>query len=145
MPGWIETGYREYASRLPSECALHLVEIDPGRRGKGTNPSVAKRLEGERMLAALPPGARVIALDAAGQAWSTERLAGVLGRWMSEGRDLALLAGGPEGLSDACLARADGDWSLSPLTFPHPLVRVIVAEQLYRAWSILRGHPYHRA
>jgi 23S rRNA (pseudouridine1915-N3)-methyltransferase len=97
------------------------------------------------MLKALPGGARVIALDVDGKRWSTEQLGVSLGDWMREGRDLALLVGGPEGLAASCLQRADERWSLSPLTFPHPLVRVILAEQLYRAWTLLKGHPYHRA
>ena len=145
MPGWIDTGYREYAKRLPPECSLGLHEISPGHRGKGGSPEVARREEGERMLAALPRGVRVIALDGRGRAWSTAELADTLASWLTDGRDLALLVGGPEGLADVCVERADGIWSLSPLTFPHPLVRVILAEQLYRAWSILQGHPYHRA
>jgi 23S rRNA (pseudouridine1915-N3)-methyltransferase len=87
----------------------------------------------------------VIALDVGGRSWSTEQLSERLGSWLGDGRDLALLVGGPEGLARACLERAEGRWSLSPLTFPHPLVRVVLAEQLYRAWSLLRGHPYHRA
>lgn len=144
MPGWVETGYREYAKRLPRECSLHLREIEPGHRGKGASPEVARREEGRRMLAALPKGAQVVALDQRGKAWSTERLAEILAGWMADGRDLALLVGGPEGLADNCRDRADRLWSLSLLTFPHPLVRVLLAEQLYRAWSILEGHPYHR-
>jgi len=145
MPGWIDTGYREYAKRLPPECSLSLLEIAPGHHGKGGSPEVARREEGARLLAALPKGVRVIALDGRGRAWSTEELADTLASWLADGRDLALLVGGPEGLAEACIERADGIWSLSPLTFPHPLVRVILAEQLYRAWSILQGHPYHRA
>lgn len=144
MPQWVATGYRDYAKRLPAECGLHLVEIDPGYRGKGANPAAARRDEGERLLAALPKGARAIALDVRGRVWSTEQLAAALAAWMADGRDLALLVGGPEGLGEACIQRADRLWSLSALTFPHPLVRVILAEQLYRAWSILQGHPYHR-
>ena len=144
MPGWVEEGYREYAKRLPPECSLRLVEIEPGHRGKGANPDAARRAEGERLLAALPKAVRVVALDERGRAWSTEELARVLAGWMAEGPDLALMIGGPEGLADECRDRADQLWSLSPLTFPHPLVRVILAEQLYRAWTILRGHPYHR-
>ena len=144
MPGWVETGFREYAKRLPAECTLHLVEIEPGHRRKGSSTDVARRTEGARMLAALPKGAQVIALDLAGRAWSTEKLAAQLADWMADGRDLALLVGGPDGLAKPCVERAERLWSLSPLTFPHPLVRVILAEQLYRAWSILKGHPYHR-
>ncbi|MEJ1464018.1 MAG: 23S rRNA (pseudouridine(1915)-N(3))-methyltransferase RlmH, partial [Candidatus Sedimenticola sp. (ex Thyasira tokunagai)] len=99
----------------------------------------------ERMLKAIPRNCRVMALDVKGKAWSTEQLSSQLGGWMGEGQDLALLVGGPEGLAAECLQRADNRWSLSPLTMPHPLVRVVVAEQLYRAWSLLRNHPYHRA
>lgn len=144
MPRWVQEGYAEYAKRMPAECGLRLVEIAPGRRGKGADIQRAVREEGERMLAAIPKGCRVVALDVKGKEWSTEQLAGQLNGWMGEGRDLALLVGGPEGLAEACLQQADGRWSLSPLTLPHPLVRVVVAEQLYRALSVLRGHPYHR-
>lgn len=145
MPRWVQEGYQEYAKRLPSECALNLVEIPPGHRGKSADVQRTVRVEGERMLKAIPKGCRVIALDVLGKAWSTEQLSTQLGHWMAAGPDLALLVGGPEGLADACLQRADTRWSLSPLTLPHPLVRVVVAEQLYRAWSLLRNHPYHRA
>mgnify|MGYP001765280659 FL=1 len=145
MPGWVESGYQEYAKRLPPECALHLVEIEPGHRGKGASVEIARREEGGRLLAALPKGVQVIALDERGRAWSTAELSRQLAAWLAEGRDLALLVGGPEGLDPTCRERADRLWSLSPLTFPHPLVRVILAEQLYRAWSLLTGHPYHRA
>lgn len=145
MPRWVEDGYAEYAKRMPRECSLRLVEIAPGRRGKGMDARRAMADEGQRMLKALPKGAQVIALDVQGKAWTTEQLSARMGAWLGEGRDLALLVGGPEGLDPACLARAHGRWSLSPLTFPHPLVRVVLAEQLYRAWSLLQGHPYHRA
>lgn len=145
MPRWVQEGYEEYAKRMPPECALRLVEIAPGRRGKGADVQRAIREEGERMLAAIPKGCRVLALDVKGRSWSTEQLSAQLDGWMGEGRDLALLVGGPEGLAESCLQQADGRWSLSPLTLPHPLVRVVVSEQLYRAWSLLRGHPYHRA
>lgn len=145
MPGWVDAGFREYAKRMPRECALNLVEIDPVTRGKGVPTARACRLEGERLLKALPKGARVIALDVRGHAWGTEELGGQLRRWLADGADLALLVGGADGLSEDCLARAEQRWSLSPLTFPHQLVRVILAEQLYRAWTLTRGHPYHRA
>jgi 23S rRNA (pseudouridine1915-N3)-methyltransferase len=144
MPGWVDTGFGEYAKRLPPECSLNLVEIDPGHRGKGANAEVAQGVEGERMLASVPKNARVIALDVGGRTWSTEQLSDRLAGWLAEGRDLALLVGGPEGLADSCVRQAEERWSLSALTFPHPLVRVILAEQLYRAWSILKRHPYHR-
>lgn len=145
MPEWVEEGYREYAKRMPPECSLRLVEIAPGRRGKGMDSRRAVATEGARMLRALPGGVWAIALDIQGESWSTERLSARLGGWLADGRDLALLVGGPEGLARECLDRADASWSLSPLTFPHPLVRVILAEQLYRAWSVLKRHPYHRA
>ncbi|PVV06556.1 MAG: 23S rRNA (pseudouridine(1915)-N(3))-methyltransferase RlmH [gamma proteobacterium symbiont of Ctena orbiculata] len=145
MPGWVVEGYREYARRIPAECALHLIEIPPGHRGKNADIPRAVRDEGERMLKSIPKGCQVLALDVTGSAWSTQRLSIKLGEWMADGRDLALLVGGPEGLAGDCLQRADGRWSLSPLTLPHPLVRVVVAEQLYRAWSLMRNHPYHRA
>ena len=145
VPGWVAQGYAEYAKRLPPECTLQLTEIPAGRRGKGRSAQRAVADEGGRMLKAIPARSRVVALDMAGQAWSTEQLARRLAVWMAGGSDLALLVGGPDGLDRACLQRAGERWSLSPLTFPHPLVRVILAEQLYRAWSLLQGHPYHRA
>ncbi len=145
MPRWVQEGYSEYAKRMPAECALRLLEIPPGRRGKGADIARALRDEGERILAAIPKGCQVLALDVKGKSWSTEQLSEKLSGWMNDGRDLALLVGGPEGLADSCLQRADGRWSLSALTMPHPLVRIVVAEQLYRAWSLLKNHPYHRA
>jgi len=144
MPHWVVEGFDEYARRLPAECALHLVEIAPARRGRHADIRRVLRDEGGRMLKAVPKNCQVIALDVQGPAWSTPQLATRLAGWMTDGRNLALLVGGPEGLSDGCIERAQGRWSLSPLTFPHPLVRVLVAEQLYRAWSLLRNHPYHR-
>ncbi|MDX1657138.1 MAG: 23S rRNA (pseudouridine(1915)-N(3))-methyltransferase RlmH [Candidatus Competibacteraceae bacterium] len=145
MPRWVQQGYADYAARLPRECILNLVEIPPGRRGKNADTARILREEGGRILQGIPGDCRVIALEVRGRAWSTEELAGRLDGWLMSGRDLALLVGGPEGLDDSARARADTLWSLSPLTLPHPLVRVIVAEQLYRAWSILTNHPYHRA
>ncbi len=144
MPSWIAAGYDDYAKRLPPECALHLVEIEPLHRGKTTNAAQAREQEGRRILKAIPRGAGVAALDVQGQCWSTETLARQLDGWLAAGQDRALLVGGADGLSQDCLAQATQRWSLSALTFPHPLVRVIVAEQIYRAWSLLQGHPYHR-
>jgi 23S rRNA (pseudouridine1915-N3)-methyltransferase len=145
MPRWVQEGYQEYAKRLPPECNLKLVEIAPGHRGKSADIRRTVKDEGERMLKAIPKGCRVVVLDVIGKSWSTEQLSTQLGQWMSGGSDIALLVGGPEGLAEACLERADGRWSLSALTLPHPLVRVIISEQLYRAWSLLQNHPYHRA
>lgn len=144
MPSWVAQGYQEYAKRLPPECSLHLVEIGLGKRGKNTNIERAIQDEGERMRAAIPRGCRSIALDVQGRLWSTPELARQMEYWMQGGCDVALLVGGPDGLAPECMAQADGMWSLSPLTLPHPLVRIVLAEQLYRAWSVLKGHPYHR-
>ncbi len=145
MPDWVNTGYGEFAGRLPPESRLHLIEIAPGRRGKGADVARAVAAEGERMLAALPKNSLVIALEVGGKAWTTENLAAQFSAWLQGGRDVALLVGGPDGLAESCRARAEMRWSLSPLTLPHMLVRIVVAEQLYRAWSLLNGHPYHRA
>ena len=145
MPRWVHEGYSEYAKRLPAECALRLVEIPAGRRGKNTDIARTVDDESKRILAAVPKGATVVALEVGGRSWSTEQLAQQLDDWMGRGQDLALLVGGPDGLGEAARQAAGQHWSLSPLTLPHPLVRVVLAEQLYRAWSILRHHPYHRA
>ncbi len=145
MPGWVTEGYQTYARRLPPECALELVEIPAGRRGRNADLARLTAAEGERMLAAVPRGSHLVALAVEGRAWSTPQLAHRLERWLESGQDLALLVGGPEGLAPACLEAAHEQWSLSPLTLPHPLVRVVVAEALYRAWSVLHNHPYHRA
>jgi len=145
MPAWVTAGYTEYARRLPHECSLQLVEIPVSKRRKSLPAARAIQEEGQLMQAAIPAGCLVIALDVTGKAWSTEGLAERLQQWMAGGRDVALLIGGPDGLAAECLASADMRWSLSALTYPHALVRIILAEQLYRAWSINAGHPYHRS
>lgn len=144
MPDWVSAGYDEYAKRLPRECELILKEIAPAKRGKNADIARITEDEGTRMLAALDRDSHVVALDLGGKAWSTPELAQNLDRWLAGGRDVALLVGGPDGLAPACRQRAHQIWSLSNLTFPHPVVRIIVAEQIYRAWSILQNHPYHR-
>ena len=145
MPPWVEAGYGEYAKRLPAECALHLVEVEPLRRLKGGSPGPGPGRGGGAHPQRHPqggrgdrPGCRRPGLEHGGAGAADPG-------WMGEGRDRALLVGGADGLSIACLERADQRWSLSNLTFPHQLVRVLVAEQIYRAWSLLKGHPYHRA
>ena len=145
MPDWVSAGYNEYARRMPPELPLDLVEIPMAHRGK--NPDIPRLMqrESDAILAAVNPRDRVIALEVGGRPWSTEALAGKLEGWQLEGQDVCFLVGGPDGLAPACRQRADQQWSLSPLTLPHPLVRVVLAEQLYRAWSITRNHPYHRA
>lgn len=143
-PAWVAAGFADYARRLTGDVTLRLVEVPIAARPKGAGIARAVADEGARLLAAVPPGARVVALAVDGQPWSTDGLAGRLEAWSADGRDVALLVGGPDGLAAACLARADERWSLGPLTLPHMLVRVIVAEALYRAWSVRAGHPYHR-
>lgn len=145
MPEWVNEGYREYARRLPRECRLKLTEIPLGQRARSKTVERAVAEEGKRMLAELSPGEHVIALDVKGRNWSTEQLAVQFQQWMLAGRGISLLVGGPDGLSASCLERAQQRWSLSPLTLPHALVRVLLAEQLYRAWTLTVGHPYHRA
>lgn len=145
MPTWVNQGYQEYARRMPPSCSLELVEIPSQFRGK--NPDVPRLLsqEGQKVLQNVPKGCHIIALDPRGKSFTTEALAKKLESWMNGGRDVALLVGGPEGLSPDCLKAAHARWSLSDLTFPHPLVRVLVAESIYRAWSVMTNHPYHRA
>lgn len=144
MDTWVNQGYQEFAKRLPQECSLQLKEIPAGKRGKNADIARILQQEGERMLAAIPAGAHVIALDVEGKPWSTPQLAQQLQQWLQSGQDVALLVGGPEGLASQCYERAQQRWSLSALTLPHPLVRVVLAEQLYRAWTLTKGHPYHR-
>lgn len=144
MPGWVEEGFAEYARRLAGEIRLELVEVAAGKRTKASDLARIREAEGERMLAVLRDDDRVVALDVRGKAHTTESMAAELQRSLPEGRDIALLVGGPEGLADCALARARERWSLSALTLPHPLVRIVVAEQVYRCWTLLRGHPYHR-
>ena len=145
MPVWVKQGYLEYACRMPKECALVLQEIPPAKRVKGVAATQQIEQECTRLLAAIPRNSYVVALDLHGHQWSTEKLASKLSGWLQSGKTLTLMIGGADGLSKHCLQRADYRWSLSALTFPHPLVRVMVAEQLFRAWSIIRNHPYHRA
>ena len=142
--GWERDGYREYARRMPPELALELHEIAPSKRSKGIPAERGIDDEGRRLLAAVPGGARVVALDERGAAWTTLELAHRIEGWMGDGRVLALLIGGANGLAPACIEAADHRWSLSPLTLPHGLARIVVAEQLYRVSTIHRSHPYHR-
>ncbi|MFA5548420.1 MAG: 23S rRNA (pseudouridine(1915)-N(3))-methyltransferase RlmH [Porticoccaceae bacterium] len=144
MPGWVTEGFNEYRKRLPPEIRVELVELPLGPRGKGQPLERAMEREGEAMLKAIQPGDGVIALDVPGKPWSTGQLAHQLRAWQESGKNHSLLIGGPDGLAPACLARADQSWSLSPLTLPHPLVRILLIEQLYRAWSLNAGHPYHK-
>ena len=144
MPDWVEAGFKDYAKRFTPACQLELVEIPPEKRTKNSDiPRIIER-EGEKLLSAIKPGHFVIALEVTGKSWSTPQLAEHIKQWQLNGRNIDILIGGPDGLSTACLQKAELKWSLSPLTLPHPLVRIVVAEQLYRAFSILQNHPYHR-
>ncbi len=143
MPAWVEDAFADYASRMPRESRLELREIPLGRRAGKGGRAVAE--EGERMLKALAPDDRVVALEVGGRALDTESLARRFGNRLQDGRDVVFAIGGPDGLAPVVVERAEWRWSLSPLTLPHGLVRVVLAEQLYRATTILAGHPYHRA
>ena len=144
IPAWVQSGYQEYAQRLPRACALHLLEIPAAKRSAKCDIQRLVRDEGQRLLAAAPAASQLIALDERGSAWTTAQLAQQLGNWLQQGRDVSLLIGGADGLDPCCRQRAAQHWSLSALTLPHAVVRIIVAEQLYRAWSLLHNHPYHR-
>ncbi|WP_375055611.1 23S rRNA (pseudouridine(1915)-N(3))-methyltransferase RlmH [Zobellella sp. DQSA1] len=144
MPAWVSAGFQEYQRRFPRDLPLELTEVAAGKRGKNADIDRILHKEGEQMLAAVGKSARIVTLDIPGRPWTTEQLAEQLTRWQLDGRDTAILIGGPEGLAPACKAAAEQSWSLSPLTLPHPLVRVVAAESLYRAWSINNNHPYHR-
>lgn len=143
-PAWVAEGFAEYRKRLSHWLPLELTEITPGLRGKGRDPRRAMQDEGARVLAAVPKGARIVLLDGDGKAYGSEQLARRLEHWRAGGQDLAFLVGGPEGHADEVRNAAVESWSLGPATYPHMLVRLIVAEQLYRAASILANHPYHR-
>jgi len=144
VPDWIHTGYSEYAKRLPRECRLELIEIPLHKRSKTNSIDQIRKREGEKILSLLPNKSHVVTLDVEGSNWSTEQLASQMNAWIHNAASVSLLIGGPDGLSADCKQRANQKWSLSELTFPHLLVRVIVAEQIYRAWSLMKGHPYHR-
>lgn len=144
MPSWVLEATHDYLKRFPREWAVEFVEIPLGHRSKSQDTAKAIAKEGELMLAAIDDRERVIALDVQGKSWSTEQLSQQMESWQMEGNNMALLVGGPDGLAPECLVRADQRWSLSALTLPHPLVRVLLAEQLYRGWSILKNHPYHK-
>ncbi len=143
-PAWVQAGYTEYARRMRAGCSLELTEIGAEKRSKSSHPAGLIEKEATRLLAAIPSRAYVVALEVNGQAWSTVELARQMEKWQQNHSHICLLVGGPDGLAGKCLDRADQIWSLSNMTFPHMLVRILVAEQLYRAWSYSRGHPYHR-
>jgi 23S rRNA (pseudouridine1915-N3)-methyltransferase len=140
MPPWIDAGFKEYARRMPRELGIVLAAVKPAAGAEGQN----RRVEAERIRAAIPAGARLVALDERGKPFATRDLAKLLERWRGDGRDVAFAIGGADGLDDALKGEAELVLSLSALTLPHALARVVLAEQLYRACTILQNHPYHR-
>lgn len=145
MQSWVYDGFAGYAQRLPKQIQLKLEEIPAGPRTARGDPGTAISREAEQLLRRSETAQLRIALDQRGEQWSTEELAGEMRRWLAQVPRIALLIGGPDGLADICRQRANHVWALSRLTLPHGLVRVVLAEQLYRAWTILQGHPYHRS
>lgn len=145
MPDWVSAGVDTYLGRMPPECRVEVVEIPVAPRGKNADIARLRAAEGARMQQAVAGCARIIALDERGKPWTTRDMASELGDWLQSGGDVALLIGGPDGLDPACRERAHRVVSISGLTLPHAMVRVLLAEALYRAWTLHVGHPYHRA
>ena len=144
MPAWVDAAFTEYARRMPRDARLELVPIKPEDRGAGRATSRLVEAEGKRMTGSLPRGCVTVALDERGTLITTAELAKRIERWRTGGRDVAFLVGGADGLAEGLKLGAQFRWSLTPLTLPHGLARVVLAEQLYRAVSILHNHPYHR-
>lgn len=143
MPAWAEVATAEYLKRLPREARMKLVAVKPEKRTGQSTDSI-KAAEAARLLEKVPAGSRMVALDEHGRLVSTRELADLLARWLEEGKDTVLVIGGADGLAPDLLARAEGKLALSRLTLPHALARVLLAEQVYRAMSLLHNHPYHR-
>ena len=144
MPKWVQDGYAEYTKRLPKSCAIKLVELPMAQRGKTGSADKYKAEEAKKILAAIPKSAQLIVLDEHGQQVTTKGLAVKLEDWLASGQDVALVVGGPDGLEQSLIQQAKWKWGLSKLTMPHPMVRILVAEQIYRAYSVINNHPYHR-
>ncbi|MFN0164036.1 MAG: 23S rRNA (pseudouridine(1915)-N(3))-methyltransferase RlmH [Burkholderiales bacterium] len=143
-PDWVVAGYEEYARRMPGEARMELIEIKPEARSSGKSPGQCMAAEARRIVQALPQGVRMVALDEAGRDLDTRALAGRVKAWWQDGRDVAFVIGGPDGLDADIKQQAEERMRLSSLTLPHALVRVVLAEALYRAVSLAKGHPYHR-
>ena len=144
MPGWVAAGFQEYQKRIRGRFKLHLVEVSAIRRGKHADTERIALEEEKKIMGSIPKGAYVIALDRKGNHLSTLQLSSKMESWLELGRSVVVVIGGPEGLTERFLHKADETWSLSEMTFAHPVVRVMLAEQLYRGYSILEGLPYHR-
>ncbi len=144
IPDWVTAGFLEYAKRMPREAKIELLELKPGPRTSGKTPQQIMEAEAQRIQSALPPDCLRIALDERGASWTTRQLADKMGQWMGEGRDVAFIIGGADGLHESVKKNAQQLLALSAMTLPHAMVRVLLAEQLYRAHSLLHNHPYHR-
>jgi len=144
MPKWVTAGYQEYAKRMPRECSMELIEIAPAKRTKQSDLGRVVEEEGKKLLSAIKSTDYVVVLEVKGKQWSTADVAKKLTNWQGVHPVVIFVIGGPDGVSENCLKRANEQWCLSLLTFPHPLVRVVLAEQLYRGWSLMNNHPYHR-
>lgn len=144
MPAWVKIGFEEYAGRLRHDVELQLIEVPALIRKKNSDVKRILKEEGEKLLKAIPKNTLIVGLDVVGREMTTMDLSKRLESWMQSGQDVALLVGGPEGFSPEIKALFQQSISLSKLTLPHPMVRVLVAEQLFRAWSIINHHPYHR-
>jgi 23S rRNA (pseudouridine1915-N3)-methyltransferase len=145
VPKWVEAGYQEYSQRMPSTLPLVLHEVKAAQRQKNANPAEWMAKEAAAIIERIPPDCALIPLDKRGKNWSTEDLAACINEYRQLNQTIAFIVGGPDGLCESILQQATKTWSLSALTFPHPLVRIIIAEQVYRAWTLLSGHPYHRS
>ncbi len=145
MPDWVDAASNDFIKRLPAEIKINAILLPLIKRGK--NPDIPRiiRDESRKVLSAVPKHSQLVVLDVQGKAVSTKKLSGLLETWLQQGQDISIIIGGPDGVSDELLSKASLKLSLSALTFPHPLVRVILLEQIYRAWSIINNHPYHRA
>ncbi len=144
MPDWVSTPFKTYARRMPRDCALELIEVAAAKRSKNQSSGSWMKQEAELIKKHIDNSDWLVVLDVTGDSWSTPQLAQQLNQWRAKGSNVALVVGGPDGLDPQIIQSANQKWSLSQLTFPHPLVRVIVAETLYRAWSVTVNHPYHR-
>jgi len=145
QPSWVDAAFENYSQRLPKQWQFRMDVIATAPRARNSSGESAKLAEGQKVLAKIKAPERVVVLDERGKEFSSKELSAKLGEWQGDGRDLTFVIGGPDGISGECVDRADLRWSLSRLTLPHGLARVLFAEQLYRAWTMSTGHPYHRS
>ena len=145
MPGWVDEAFADYQRRFPRNLQVKLKALEASRRTATVNQQRGRQVESDLLIGAVAAGSRIVCLDEGGKSWSTAQVSNQLADWMQDGRSVSLLIGGADGMTEQCLQQADQRWSLSPLTLPHPMVRVILIEQLYRGWSMLQNMPYHRA